>query len=346
MRSVVLAAILGCITPITGTAQTEENLQQAISLYEGLQIEQARDLLLVVISPNSPFEVSQTQRVLAYIYLGASYASLNNTDSANIFFLAAIERNPFVDLDPQSFTDVERQVFGDARQLSFRVGARPIEATEFDPRTEALRIQTLTTHSGQVQVFVNHTQRQLRLPVFAGEADGLRQFNWSGSLPQGGLAPPGVYELVVTGVSSSNQRSDSTSVLFRLEHQFDPLEDTLPRFRADQLLPERLPPSVARNELFMGLGVAAAALILPSTVGNRNLGSSSTLSISVATLGLGTGLFAYLRRQATPEMPRNMAENARREAARQAENVAIRRRNANRIARTIIRITPVAGSSG
>jgi len=345
MRRYLFFLALLAFLPGTVRAQTEENLAQAINHYQNLQIEQAREMLRSLLSPSSPFEVTREQRVTAYLYLGATFVSLGQPDSAVVYYRAAIERDPFADLDPQTFTEAERQVFADARQRSFRVGVRPVEAIQIDPRTESLVVETISTHDADLRVEVNKTTgRALRFPIFEGANDGLRQVSWSGNLPNGSLVPPGRYELIVTGASIlSRGREDSTRVLFELRHEFEALEDTLRSLTGEELLPERRPASLARNELLMGLGVAAASMIIPPALGSAELGQPTALSISMAGLGTATGLFSYFRRRSHPEISANILENQRRELARQTRNEEIRRNNAEKLARTRLNISPTLG---
>jgi hypothetical protein len=183
MKRLLLFVSMISLLPVALCAQTEETLAQAITFYQNLQIEQARDMLEQVISPSSPFEVTPEQRVTAYIYLGATFVSLNQPDSAVFYYRGVVERDPFADLDPRTFTEAERQAFADARQRTFNVGVRPIEATQIDPRSGALEIEAITTHDADLRVEVSHTRRQLRFPIFDGPNDGLRQISWSGVLP-------------------------------------------------------------------------------------------------------------------------------------------------------------------
>ncbi|HEX2778878.1 MAG TPA: tetratricopeptide repeat protein, partial [Gemmatimonadaceae bacterium] len=125
----LLAAMLAlCAAPAAAHAQgnTAEMLAEASRLYDDLQVERAVVLLRRVISPSSPFEVSRDQRVEAYVYLGASLAILGQRDSAVTYFRAALERDPFADLDPARFTARERAAFAEARQRTLAVGARQI----------------------------------------------------------------------------------------------------------------------------------------------------------------------------------------------------------------------------
>src|SRR5438105_3590267 len=100
----------------SGVAQsTDENLKKAVDMYTAFNIEGARPILLNIISPNYLLSVSTDQKVKALKYLGASYAVLDKRDSAVTFFTAALDYNPFTDLDPREFSAAELAAFSDAR---------------------------------------------------------------------------------------------------------------------------------------------------------------------------------------------------------------------------------------
>src|SRR5947199_9556782 len=91
---------------------TQDLLQQASEFYERLDVERALPLLRQIVSPNWPFEVTREQRVEAYKYLGACLTLAGKRDSAVLFFRAAIERDPFTELDPNLFTPPQLPTFG------------------------------------------------------------------------------------------------------------------------------------------------------------------------------------------------------------------------------------------
>ena len=103
-------------------------LHRAIRLYEDLQVERALAMFREVISPSTPFVVSTGQRVIAYKYLGAAHATLGQPDSASVYFRAAIERDPFVDLDGHDFTAREREVFAECKTADLRRRCSPDRA--------------------------------------------------------------------------------------------------------------------------------------------------------------------------------------------------------------------------
>ncbi len=345
MRTIILV-FASVLAPVAVAAQTAaDQLSQAIGFYEQLQVERARDMFMQVVSGNSPFEVSLDQRVQAYLYLGASYAILQQPDSAGRYFLAAIERDPFADLDPQKFTPQERGAFGEAKLRTFRVGLRPILDTIIDPRSDNLTLDIVTTHEGQVSVEIRSIFEQLQVPIFQGQNDGFRQIRWNGTLSDGGLIDPGSYELVVWGSSTrGGGRQDSVRVLFDIEHQLpEALEDTLAELRSDDLLGTRYGGGVAIRELAVGLGVAAGALVIPRVFGSSELDFSGPQAGVAAGAGAIAGLVAFAFRSSHPEIPENIVENLRRQTARNRENTEIMARNDARLASARLVVIPTTG---
>ena len=339
-------AFLAAAVPARLSAQagTAETLDEAVGLYQDLQVERALALLRQIVSPSSPFEVSRAQRVRAYTYLGASLAILGQRDSALVYFRAALERDPFVDLDPMVFTITERDAFAEARLGLFVVGLRPLQGERIDPAREAFSFTAVTTHEGTLALTARPVDGSAAIPIGGGEGEGVREVRWSGLAPDGRFAPPGRYALVAVGTSHLSGRSDSVVAFFDLAHERPALEDALPPLRADELLPDRHRRSAPARALARGLGVAAGALLLGRVVGNPSLGEGRRgFAYGVAGAATIAGIAASLHRQRHPEIPENIAENRRRLEARARENAEIVARNAARIAETKLVIVPAAG---
>jgi len=335
---------LTATTTLPAQDNTADMLQRAIQFYDDVQVERALTLLRQVVSPGSPYEVSRDQRIQAYKYLGASLAIQNMRDSAIVYFRAAIERDPFTDLDPRKFSPVELTTFAEARRRTFAVAARPIARTTVDPRVERVVLSILTTHAATVRAEIRPAGSALPGTVlYDGENDGLRDLPWSGTLGGGRLAPTGRYELAVFGESRLNQRRDSTRSYFDLLQDFPALEDTLPSLRADELLPERHPPSARRRGLANGLGIAATAIILPYATGSARYGSSRSFASVAAISGGAAGIYAYFARRNNLDIPENIAINRVRQTRRLAANAEIQRRNGEKLAETKIVVSPAAG---
>jgi hypothetical protein len=348
MRRFAAAAsfVLALAPRLAAQTNTAEALQRARRLYENVEVEQALNILRQIVSPASPFLVSPEQRVEAYKYLGASLAlqpGQAKRDSAITYFRAALERDPFVDLEPQRFSPGQISVFADARNRTFAAAVRPARTDTLVPGSGQITFQTLTTHRAHLTVELRAAP-DVRVVLYDGENDGLREVRWNGLLTDGSLAPPGRYQLAVIGVSRMVQLTDTASVYLDVEHLHAPLEDTLPPLGAADLLPEQYPTSVATGNLLKGLGVAAGALLLQTAVTSGHLGSgNAALSGAVAGAGALTGVVSFSLRQSHRGIPANIAENERRRAEREAENAAIRERNAARLRETRLAIGPATG---
>ena len=341
-RAAALGFALSLLPAITAAqAGTAELLQQARQLYERLEIERALPILRQVVSPGWPLEVTNAQRVEAYKYLGAALVLRSKPDSAVLYFRAALERDAFADLDPAQFTPAQEAAFAVARRRTFSVGVRPIPETRIDPSTGRLTITVVTTHAATLRVTLRALGGTDYVVLHDGANDGAREIGWNGLGPDGQLAPPGRYDLTLVGRSQINTQSDSLRVYLDVQHDVEPLEDTLPALGDGELLPERHPESTAGTDLLKGLGVAVGALAVGSLLANDRLGAGreGRIMAGVATVG-GVAAFSY--RRAHRAIPRNVALNDVRRAARDAGNAAIRQRNADRIARTLLLITPAS----
>ena len=151
MNRVALIAV-ACLSPALAAAQgnTAELLDRAARYHADLDMERELVILRQVISPNSPFVVTHEQRVLAYKYLGAALVVLGQADSGVLYFRAALERDPFVDLETQKFTPAEIAAFTQAKRLTFGLGVRPdrlesahAQRSQVDPLAVELKLPRL-----------------------------------------------------------------------------------------------------------------------------------------------------------------------------------------------------------
>ncbi len=342
-RAAALGVALSLVFPNITLAQagTAELLQQARQLYERLEIERALPILRQVVSPEWPLEVTNAQRVEAYKYLGAALVLRGKPDSAILYFRAALERDAFADLDPAQFTPAQQGAFAVARRRTFSVGARPIPETRLDPRTGQLTVTVVTTHAATLRATLRALGGTDYVVLYDGPNDAARDIAWNGLGRDGRVAPPGRYDLTVVGRSRITTQADSLRMYLDLQHVVEPLEDTLPVLGAAELLPERHAESTAGNDLLKALGVAVGALVVGSVLANDRLGTGreGPIMAGVATVG---GIVGFSYRRAHPAIPGNVALNETHRAARDAANAAIRLRNADRVARTMLLITPAS----
>jgi hypothetical protein len=324
---------------------TNEQIREAVQAFTELNWERSLAFLRKVVSPSSPFVVTPEQRVEAYKYLGASLAIAGQRDSALVYFQAALQRDPFVDLDQGVFTSREKLVFAEARKRLFGLGVRGIAPTVIEGSTGRVVFVFATTHPATVRADIRR-DGQTALTLFQGESDGFREIPWGGRAIGGQFVPAGRYELVVAGNSRLNQRSDSSRVFFDVRYDHPPLEDTLPSLRPEDLLPERHAPSAARGDLLKGFTVAAAALVIGTILPSRELeGDKRTLSAGVAVGGIAGGVAAMWYGRNHREIPANIAENRARRTKRDSQNAGIVARNNEKLAVAKLVITPAGALS-
>lgn len=322
---------------------TAQLLQRAHELYEKLEIERALPLLQLVLSPQWTSGLTVAQRVDAYTYLAACLVLLGQRDSATVLFRAALDVDPFTDLDPRRFTPEQLALFRNARRLTFRVGARPVSAVRVDPRTERLTFTVVTTHAAALHVEVRSPDVPISRVLYHGESDGWREIPWDGLMADGRLVAPGRYALLVDGRSRLQGRSDSARVYFDVGHDLAKLEDTLPDLRPRDLLPEYFTQADATADLAKGLGVATGVALL-ALLADRGLGSGGAgLPATVAATATVTGVIAFVWRRHHRDAPGHIPENIRRQQLRHARNEAIRRRNSERTAGTVLVVVPASG---
>ena len=341
---VAVALAVGLVPALAAQRGTAELLRQAHEFYEQLEVERALPLLREVVSPAWPFPVAPEQRVDAYKYLGACLALAGKRDSAVLYFRAAVERDPFTELDPGVFTPAQLATFAEARRRTFAVAARPVAAARVDPRTEHVPFTIVTTHAAAVELSLRQVGEGGPVRVLQATIDGVREVSWDGLLADRRLAPPGRYELTLVGRSQLSGSRDSTRVFFDLRHQLERLEDTVPDLDPRALLPEQIRPSATRVDLAKGLGVAAATLLLAGMANADLHGDLKAGAGVVAGAAAVTGIVTTIVHRRHRAIPENVAANERRRGERRATNEAIRRRNLERIAATVLVVSPAAGA--
>jgi hypothetical protein len=348
-----LAALLALllvlfISPSPAAAQevTQQKLDRAVQLYADLNVEAARPILLEILSPTYQQKFTTEQKVTALKYLGASYAVLDKADSAVTFFLAALDYDPFTDLDPSKFTATELAAFGQAKARIFKIAIKGITPKVVDPKADstAYPFRFITTHSGHLTVeLINQRDTTRREILFDGTNEGLREIRWTGIMNNGQLADSALYELRAIGRDATSQVPTTDRQMFRVEYAFQPLEDTLRAFTQTDLLQERIPSSAPWLDLAKGSFVAAASIAFPMLALDRAQVSWAPHAASAVALGLTGGIASFVYRRSHPEIVTNVRENARRQAERARFNAAVKIRNKQRTDATKLVIWPLTG---
>ena len=349
-RFALLVAALALVpAEVRAQGTTREQIDRAIALYNNFQVEAARPILIGIISPNYIQPVSPTERVDVLKYLGASYALLEKRDSAKAFFTAAVDFDPFTDLDVEQFSAAELSAFNEARGSIFKVGIAPITSRLILPQVDSTfySFRIITTRRGNMNVSIlsQPDSNRVREILFQDSNDGLRQIRWNGVLRSGQFADTGIYMIRVAATRDGSTVPEFDQEFFRIEHHFEPLEDTLPDFKPTELLQERIAASAPYMDLLKGFVAAAASYGLASLTLNQDVKGWQTHAIGAGAAGLVAGAWSFLYRRTHRNIGPNLAENNRRRGSRTEINRAIMARNQAKLDARWIIITPLAGFS-
>ena len=344
LRAVVAMAIAVAVArPLAAQRTPGEVLSRAVILYEELQLERAVTLLREVTSPSNT--ATTGERVQAMKYLGAAFALLGSRDSALAYYRAALERDPFTDLDAAVFTAQERQLFAVARRRTFIAGVRTVPDSGFVPGRGRAPLQFVATQHARMQAVVRRADGGEAVATFRWTAEGASESPWDGLDQHGARLPAGRYLLEATATATADSAGrDTVTLRFGVRYDHEPLEDTL-TLDAGSLLPERQPPSVARSRLAIGLAAAAFAVAVPMAVGNDDLSGTTTHANVMATVTVSAGIAAFIHLRRGSAIPSNVLENARRRETHARHNREIRDRNAARLAQARMRIAPASGEA-
>jgi len=343
MRPLMAALLVAMPAAVAAQQSTADQLRRAKDMYAAFNIEAARPILLNIISPNYLLSVTPAQKVEALKYLGASYAILDKPDSAATFFTAALDFDPFTALDPREFSSAEQSAFARAKLNIFKIAIRPVAPTVLDT---SFAFRLITTHRANLMVSLIDTRDTTRREIlYQADNDGLRDIPWQGLLRSGARADSAVYELRAEGRSIIGVAAGGTTIdrqLFRIEHVFAPLEDTLRSFASNELLIEEYQPAAPWFDLIKGSALALAAIGIPMLALDNDVPWRSHAAVA-AGVGAAAGGIAFQFRRQNRKIPANVAENERRRAQRNEFNAQVRGRNAERIAATIMLICPATG---
>jgi len=342
MKRAVASFLLLAAAATARAQSTEDRLKDAIEKYNAFQIEGARPILLNIVSPNYLLSVTTEQKVRAYKYLGASYAVLDRRDSAVTFFSAAIDFDPFTDLDPREFSAAELSAFAEAKTKIFKVAIRPIAPQKLDSN---FMFRLITTQRANLTVeVVKQSPDSAREVLYESANDGPREIRWTGITRSGARADSALYEIRAKAQTASGS-SATERQLFRIEHVFEPLEDTLPSIPRSDLLPEQYQASAPWFDLAKGAALAGAAFAIPlvAQIDHKDLPTWTAHAGAAAALGIASATISFSYRRSHREIPENVRENARRQQQRALFNSGVRARNTARLNRTIMLICPATG---
>jgi hypothetical protein len=203
----------------------------------------------------------------------------------------------------------------------------------------------ITTHRSQLRVeMVPQTpdSNSRREVLFQSDNDGPRELPWRGLLRSGQRADSGLYEIRASGQSARSNVATSDRQLFRIEHVYEPLEDTLPAFAPNDTLPTEYRSTAPWQDLITGTVLGVAAVSLPMLALDADV-KYAPHAVTAGLVGFTSAAIAFSYRRGHRTIPQNVAENNRRKAQRAAFNAGVQTRNHARLNQTILLICPPTG---
>jgi hypothetical protein len=360
MKRLAQIALLLLAAQGAGAQQSiPELMRQGMEAYERSNAEAAKNYFATIIASRQ--QVTIDQRVTAYKYLGAYWAlqsSPGAADSATQFFLAAIDYDPFTDLDRRIFAADEQRAFANARAAIFKVAVAPVEPKAIDPTStnpdsSRYTFRIVSTRSARWTASIVSLIDPNKQEVIGtmGNSDGLRDVVWNG-LINNARADTGLYEFRLQ--AEDNRRQGSPIIerqRFRIEHVHAELEDSLPPFGdvklgATDTLQSRYSDFKPYGEGGRGLFIATVAGALPVLALSQRKNMSqwgSHFGVGVA-LGIVGGIGGYTYATQHRADARAVAENARRRDERARFNAGVVARNRARLDKTMLIIRPLTSA--
>jgi hypothetical protein len=352
-------AAVACLVLSASSARAQtsvaDQLARAIDAYRTSRVEEAKAAFASIIASRQ--QVTNEQRVTAYKYLGAYWAlqsSPGARDSATSFFLAAIDLDPFVELDRNIFAADEQQAFALAKRATPKIGIAPIEPKALDPSNpDSARyvfrvVSTRTARLTATIVKLNDPANTQEVIATIGQGEGVRDIPWNG-LINNARADSGLYEFRLEAEDAARAGTTTRErQRFLVQHVTARLEDTLPAFVAADTLRSEHSSARPYGEGARGAFIAVVAGAVPLVVLSQKKNMSqwgSHLGVGIA-LGVVGGIGGYTYASKNPKDARADAENARRRDARAKFNAEVMARNRARLDRTILVIRPLTAGLG
>lgn len=181
--------------------------QQAVRLFDSFQVEQAYAILTRIAGQAGRLPDGEAAGV--FKYLGASFAILAQEDSAIAWYSAALERDPFTELDPTRFSATELQPFEVATARVLRLGLKAPAAVG----DSLVRFTFTTTQQAEVTIEATQQNGEARELLFRGRSVGPKVVVWDGRLLSAGgaAAQPGVWTVRVSASRESGPPLTATA---------------------------------------------------------------------------------------------------------------------------------------
>lgn len=313
-----------------------ELVTQGIAAYRALEYDAAASLIRRGLSVPTARDMSDSLRLEAQAYLGATEFFRGQVDSAAVAFARALRAEPRFRPDALVFPPTITDFFETVRRRTAFVRVDAPSDTSIRPGQDRFVFRVYGSAPHDVTVVLTARDDQgIRRVLYEGAINDSLEVAWDGYDADQRTPADGDFMIQVTSQSGATRRTVRVPIAADLQRR-DTLDLPAP-LPASALLPEREHNKQRLGTLVAGVMTGIAAAALPSVVASDG-GASRARYVVGGIIGL-TGVIGFARQTEYRSIPENMAANARRREDWRREYEAIREENVRRRRDAHLRIT-------
>ncbi len=333
MRRAVAAvgfALLLAALPQAAPAQTAtEQLAQGVRAYQNIDYDGAAVALRAALARSGPGELSDSERVRALVYLGATDLFGGGRDSAVAAFGRLLLLDPRYRIDQLVFPPEVTGLFQQVRMTTRAAALVVPAATQLRTARDRLYgwLYVASFHPVDVGV-VNPAGALVRMLYQGGIGDSL-QIAWDGRAADGTPVNTGQFLIRVDSHGTDGRIVRSVGVPLDVTQVPNDTLLSPPPLPDSAFKPESVAAGSGLGPLLTGLAAAVAVVALPSLVAGNANGMGERFVVAGA-LGIAGVVGFPLQRRPRP-LPENIAANEALRLSWQRQADSVRAENAARL---------------
>ncbi len=327
-----LLLVLGALPRQASAQRAADQLARGLRHYRNLEYDSASVRLRAALAQAGAAALSDSERVRALVYLGATELFGGRRDSAVAAFGRLVLLDPRYRIDQLIFPPEVTGLFQQVRLTTRATALVAPPLTRLQRAGDRLVLWLYVSSFHQVDVVLTRADGTPLGALYQGGVGDSAQIEWDGRTSEGMRVGSGGYLIRVDSHEPGGRIARSAVLPLDVVVEESDTLPTPPPLPDSAFKPENAAGGSGLGPLLTGLGAAAAVIALPSVVGGSTAGMGDRFVVAGA-LGIA-GVVAFPLQRRPRALPENIAANQalrlswRRVAdSVRAENVA-RRRNA------------------